>query len=147
MLTATVMEHMRMRPSAASEFDLHHMSGAVHRVGEMDTSFSNRSANFTYNIVAKWRDPADDAANRDWVRSLAAALKPYGEGRGFVNFLTEASDASSIEAAYGAERYARLVDLKRRYDPHNVFRLNQNIRPQGPGWQAAPQPSTPTPNF
>ena len=141
-----VMEHMRMRPSAASEFDLHHMGGAVHRVGEMDTSFSNRSANFTYNIVAKWQDPADDAANRDWVRSLAAALQPYGEGRGFVNFLTEASDASSIEAAYGAERYARLVDLKRRYDPHNVFRLNQNIRPQGPGWQAAPKPSTSTPN-
>jgi FAD/FMN-containing dehydrogenase len=124
-----VIDHMRMRPSAASEFDLHHMSGAVHRVTEMDTSFSSRSANFTYNIVAKWQDPADDDANRDWARSLAAALQPYGEGRGFVSFLSEQSDARSVEAAYGDERYRRLVELKRRYDPHNVFRLNQNVRP------------------
>jgi hypothetical protein len=109
--------------------DLHHMGGAVHRVGEMDTSFPNRAAHFTYNIVAKWQDPADDAANRDWARGLAAALQPYGEGRSFVSFLTEASDATSSEAAYGAERYARLADLKRRYDPNNVFRLNQNVRP------------------
>lgn len=124
-----VVEHMRTRPSAASEFDLHHMGGAVHRVGEMDTSFSNRSANFTYNIVAKWEDPADDGANRGWARSLAAALEPYGEGRGFVNFLSEESDARSVEASYGAERYRRLVQLKQRYDPNNLFRLNQNVRP------------------
>jgi len=124
-----VIEHMRTRPSAASEFDLHHMGGAVHRVSEMDTAFSNRSANFTYNIIAKWQDQADDGTNRDWVRSLAAALEPYGEGRGFVNFLSEESDAHSVRAAYGAERYERLVELKRRYDPHNAFRLNQNVRP------------------
>lgn len=124
-----VIDHMRMRPSAASEFDLHHMGGAVHRVAEMDTSFSSRSANFTYNIVARWRDPADDDANRDWARSLAAALQPYGEGRGFVSFLSEQSDARTVEAAYGDERYRRLVELKRRYDPHNVFQLNQNVRP------------------
>jgi hypothetical protein len=126
---ATVMDHMRARPSAASEFDLHHMAGAVHRVGEMDTAFSNRSATFTYNIVAKWDDPADDDANQDWARSLAAALEPYGEGRAFVSFLSDVSDARSVEATYGADRYARLVALKRRYDPENVFRLNQNIRP------------------
>jgi len=126
---ATVMDHMRARPSAASEFDLHHMAGAVHRVGEMDTAFSNRSARFTYNIVAKWHDRADDDANQDWARSLAAALERYGEGRAFVSFLSDVSDVRSVEATYGADRYARLVALKRRYDPENVFRLNQNIRP------------------
>lgn len=124
-----VMQHMRARPSAASEFDLHHVSGAVHRVGEMDTAFSDRSANYTYNIVARWEDPADDDANRDWARSLAAALEPYGQGHGYVNFLSEKADVGSVEAAYGAERYRRLVDLKRRYDSGNVFRLNQNVVP------------------
>lgn len=124
-----VMEHMRARPSPASEFDLHHVGGAVRRVGEMDTAFSGRAATYTYNIVARWNDPSDDGLNRDWARRFAAALEPYGQGRSYLNFLSEVADARSVEGAYGAARYQRLVDLKRRYDPGNVFRLNQNVRP------------------
>ncbi len=124
-----VMDHMRARPSPASEFDLHHMGGAVHRVDEGVTAFSGRSASFTYNVVARWEDPADDDANRDWARSLAAALEPFGPARGFVNFLSESGGPGSVQTAYGLARYGKLVELKRRYDPDNVFRLNQNVVP------------------
>lgn len=143
-----VMEHMRARPSRYSEFDLHHMGGAIHRVGGMDTAFPDRTATYTYNIVARWEDPSDDDANRDWARSLAAALAPFGRAHVYVNFLSEPVHAGALEAAYGSERYQRLAALKRRYDPENVFRLNQNIPPapksseRRGAWSRPERPST-----
>jgi Berberine and berberine like. len=98
-------------------------------VGEEATAFADRRSPFTYNVIASWDDPADDDANRDWARGLATDLDQFGSGRTYVNFTTDTPTTGSVEAAYGRERHERLVAAKRRWDPGNLFRLNQNIRP------------------
>jgi FAD/FMN-containing dehydrogenase len=128
-LIETVTEALRARPSTASEFHLHHMGGAVARVPADASAYPGRDATFTFNVVAIWDDPADDAANQAWARDLATAMAPHGGDRTYVNFLTERERGQQLRAAYGPQRYARLQELKRRYDPTNLFRLNQNITP------------------
>jgi FAD/FMN-containing dehydrogenase len=128
-VVATIDEFMSRRPSPVNEFDLHHMGGAIGRVGDQDTAFSGRDAPFMYNVIAIWDDPDGDAANQHWSREFAAALDAYSPSEQYVNFLGDAAPASQVQAAYGANRYARLQALKRRYDPGNLFHLNQNIRP------------------
>jgi FAD/FMN-containing dehydrogenase len=78
-------------------------------------------------IVAGWDDPAADEANVQWVRNYSAAISPHSQEGGYVNFL-DADDANRIPANYG-DNYKRLVDIKRKYDPDNVFHVNQNIVP------------------
>jgi len=126
---ATMASFMGAKPSPWCEFDLHHMGGAVSDVGSEDTAFADRDAAFTYNIIAIWDDPAADAAHREWAREFATALARYGRGTDYVNFLSDGADDATVRAAYGPARHDRLVALKRRVDPHNLFRLNQNIRP------------------
>ena len=75
-----------------------------------------------------WGDPADDERNIAWTRELAGAMKPYTTGRAYLNFLGDEGQAR-VEAAFGPEKYQRLRDLKKKWDPQNLFRLNQNIRP------------------
>jgi hypothetical protein len=115
------------RKSDLSELHLHHMGGAVARVGEDDTAVSNRGAEFAYNVIAMWEDPADVEVHRGWARETSARLEPVSSDGTYVNFLTDATDAA-VREAYGS-KYQRLADLKRRYDPTNLFHLNQNIRP------------------
>jgi FAD/FMN-containing dehydrogenase len=80
------------------------------------------------NLVGTWPDPADTAANIDWVRATYDAVAPHSEAAPYINFMgDETSDR--IRAAYRGDTYARLVAVKRQYDPENLFRLNQNIRP------------------
>jgi FAD/FMN-containing dehydrogenase len=74
-----------------------------------------------------WESPADNAANTRWVKDYHQALHPYGAGGGYVNFL-DADDQSSIEDNYGGN-YARLARIKAKYDPGNLFHINQNIKP------------------
>jgi hypothetical protein len=124
-----VVEHMARRPSARNEFDLHHMGGALARVRTGDTAFADRASPFLYNVIAMWSEPKDDDANRAWARGFAAELDRFASDRGYLNFATEAHSAATVRSAYGEERYSRLVDLKRRYDPDNLFRLNQNVVP------------------
>jgi FAD/FMN-containing dehydrogenase len=116
-------------PSAGCEIDLHHMGGAAGRVPPDATAFSGRAAAFTANILAGWEEPFDDDAHRDWVRRTAAALRPFGGGGDYVNFMGDARESGDVENAYGGARYLRLREVKRRVDPDNIFRLNQNIRP------------------
>ena len=78
-------------------------------------------------MLAVWTDPDEDERHKAWARETAARLEPFGSGGSYVNFLTD-TGGDSASAAYGA-KYSRLSDLKRRYDPENRFRLNQNIRP------------------
>ena len=78
-------------------------------------------------ILGAWTDPATAAANVQWVRDTAEATAPYATGGVYVNFLGEDGE-EQVKAAYG-EHFQRLVALKRKYDPTNFFRLNQNIRP------------------
>ena len=88
-----------------------------------------RSARFNHIITAGWREPADDADNMTWADGFHAAMTPhYGAGV-YVNYLDRGEPAGVIETAYGAANWARLRQLKRRYDADNMFRRNHNIPP------------------
>jgi FAD/FMN-containing dehydrogenase len=118
-------EEMR---SPLSALHIHHLQGAVSRIRAEATAFGNRDARFVLNIVGTWPDPGDSVANTGWVRDTHAAISPYTNGSGYVNFMAN-EDQNHVRAAYSRTAYGRLVALKREYDPHNLFRLNQNIRP------------------
>jgi hypothetical protein len=118
-------------PSTASVVLLHPLGGAFGRVGEMDTALGHRDADWGIQVLAQWLEPERDTTNRAWVRAFTDALSPWARPSGFPNFIAEAGDAEGVRSAYGAERYGRLVEVKDRWDPHNVFRLNHNIQPSG----------------
>ena len=126
-LGALVDQH-RAKPSPNSEIHLHHFGGAVARVPESESAFGNRSAQYVLNVIA--RSPGIDGfeANVDWARDTTQALAPVSRDAAYVNFMGDAGD-DRLRAAYGEAAYDRLVALKRRYDPSNMFRLNQNIAP------------------
>jgi hypothetical protein len=125
-LIDTIIEHTSAMPSAASSFDFHHMGGAVAQVSADATAFGDRSSEFCFNIVGVWDDPEADDRNRDWVRGFASALTPFATGGVYVNFT---ADLDRAQLAYSDSKYTRLQALKRQYDPANLFRLNQNIKP------------------
>ena len=116
-------------PSTASVVLLHPLGGAYARVGAMDTALGHRDADWGIQVLAQWLEPERDMTNRGWVRAFTDALSPWSRPAGFPNFIAEAGDSEGVRAAYGAERYARLVEVKDRWDPENVFRLNHNIEP------------------
>jgi hypothetical protein len=91
-------------------------------------AFGNRGADHIININGVWTDPAEDARHTGWTRDFFAAMDPHSTGGVYVNFLMHEGE-ERIRAAYGAGKYERLAELKNRYDPENVFRNNQNIRP------------------
>jgi FAD binding domain-containing protein/berberine-like enzyme len=124
----TVLAGSANAPSTLSAVILQPLGGAFGRVGDMDTALGHRDAKWAIQVLAQWLEPERDIANRNWVRAFTDALSPWARPAGFPNFISEAGDASVV-VAYGAERYARLVEAKDRWDPENVFRLNHNIRP------------------
>ena len=101
--------------------------GAVARVGEDETAFGGRDAGYTFNIGAVTTTAEGFDEERAWARDFWSALLPH-QTSVYVNFLMEEGEAR-VRQAYGAEKYERLRTLKRKYDPDNVFRLNQNIPP------------------
>jgi FAD/FMN-containing dehydrogenase len=124
-------EHaLRMR-SPRSYCILFQLGGAVGRVGEDETAYSHRAAAFNVNINGVWL-PEENRGDEEsaWVRGLFTALEPYQLGV-YVNFLMD-EGPERVRQAYGEAKYRRLVALKDRLDPHNVFRMNQNIAPSTP---------------
>ena len=105
------------------------LGGALARVGEDETAFSQRDAAHNVNINAVWTEDDPDAERHiAWARDFFDAMQPHARGRVYVNFLGD-EGADRVRQAYGARKYERLVELKRTYDPTNFFRLNQNIPP------------------
>ncbi len=102
--------------------------GAISNVAEDATAFMGRRAAFWFDIQALWLEPARDSAHIAWARSAMAALKPFTTAGHYVNDVVESGE-DVVRAIYGDAKYQRLQGLKRAYDPENVFRLNQNIRP------------------
>ncbi len=100
--------------------------GAVSRVADDATAFSHRDATFMVHPIACWEAPADDDRHLAWVNEVTEAMQPFTTGGVYLNFM---ADEDRVEAGYGTEKYRRLGELKRRYDPDNVFRFNQNIAP------------------
>jgi FAD/FMN-containing dehydrogenase len=124
-----IVEHARRQVSPFSTTDLWHVGGAVRRGGAETSAFFGRGAAFLLSPEANWRQPADDAANIAWVRDFIAAVEPFSDGSRYMNFagMQEEGD-SMVRAAFGPN-YARLAALKAKYDPANLFRLNQNVKP------------------
>jgi FAD/FMN-containing dehydrogenase len=112
-------------PPATSELHVHQLGGAVRRVHENSTAFSHRQSPFLLNCLGRTQDPADLAAIADWARRTREDMSRFGGGP-YVNFTAE---GGAERAAYPQQTYARLADIKRRYDPDNLFRFNQNISP------------------
>ncbi len=103
------------------------LDGAVHDTGEQDTAFPHRRVKFTHVIVAVSPDPAPMPAYSDWVRNYWSALHPLSAGSSYVNFLMDEGE-DRIAASYRGN-YARLKEVKTKYDPGNLFHMNQNIKP------------------
>jgi FAD/FMN-containing dehydrogenase len=103
---------------------------AMNRVDATSIAFPHRDARYQAVISGVWDDPADDEQGRAWTRDLYAAIEPYGKTGSFLNFIdVDGSDRQErIRAGYG-RNWDRLVEVKRRYDPDNVFHRNNNVTP------------------
>ncbi len=123
----TIVEYGNRIVSPISSLALWQMGGAVARVGPSETPFNGRNAGFTFNINGNSESGEGFEAERAWARAYWSALAPYHTSV-YVNFLMEEGE-DRIRQAYGAEKLDRLKALKRKYDPTNLFRLNQNIKP------------------
>lgn len=124
----TVIEQAGRMTSPLTQVHIHHLGGAVSRAPAGSTALSYRGAPFVLNGVAGWMDPAETDGQIAWARRMAEAIRPHATGPQYLNFLGEEGDGR-VRAAYGEENYARLAKVKAEYDPENLFRLNQNIRP------------------
>jgi FAD/FMN-containing dehydrogenase len=122
-----LIEHAETLPTDECEIFVPHMEGAPSRVPDEATAYGHRTVPFLMNIHTRWRNPADDERCIAWARSLHEATRPFARGV-YVNFISQEGD-DRVKEAYTPAVWDRLVDVKRRWDPLNVFRMNQNIRP------------------
>lgn len=127
----THVEHGARTPTIESGTFVVPMDGASSRVAADATAFAFRDADFLTNIAGAWHSPAENQKNIRWVREYYEALRPYSEEGNYVNF-TSADDEDRVPVNY-SQNYKRLVEIKTKYDPDNIFRLNQNIQPAGRG--------------
>jgi FAD/FMN-containing dehydrogenase len=128
LLTVCAAEGTDVPAGGDCSFSFWAMGGAISRVSDDGSAFTGRAAAWWLSAEAMWDDPALDQPHMAWARRSMSALKPFTTVGQYVNDAVE-SDVASVRAVYGNEKYDRLVSLKRKYDPDNVFRLNQNIRP------------------
>ncbi len=139
---AAVEEHVRFGqrlPTPLSTIHLYPTDGAVHRVGRGDTAFSFREASFNQVIVGVDPDPARREEITRWTREYWAAVHPFSAGGAYVNFLMGDEGAGRVQASY-RDNHPRLVQVKRRYDPDNRFRVNHNIDPRAAAQEPAQAP-------
>ena len=122
------------RGAPLSQMIIFRIGQGVTAVSNDATAFSHRDARYLFHPIAVWSDPRDDEEMIAAGRAFAAAMRPYGTGASYLNFTPE---SDRVRDAYGEEKYARLVSLKDMYDPGNLFRLNQNIRPSRPAAEPA----------
>jgi FAD binding domain/Berberine and berberine like len=124
------IKHGSELPSLHSTMHLYPINGAARRTKNTETPWNYRDANWSEVIVGVDPDPANKNHITDWARNYWEALHPYGAGGAYVNFMMDDEGSERIRATYG-DNYGRLVKIKAKYDPHNFFRVNQNIRPDG----------------
>ena len=126
-----VVEHANRITSPLSALMIeYYFGGPSSQIGETDTAFAHRNAQYDLGVIGQWQDPAEDAEHMDWVRSTYSALEPYSNGRIYANLIgvDQMQDETQLRATFGVN-YERLVTLKQKYDPTNFFRMNQNIKP------------------
>ena len=115
-------------PSPQTQIELAYLGGAASQVPAGETAFGDRSAPFILNLLANWSDPSADTEHVSWIRGLFARLHPAMKPGVYVNFMS-GDEQNRVPEAY-RERWDRIVDIKTRYDPCNLFRLNQNVPPR-----------------
>ena len=118
------------RPSSLSTVDIWHMGGAISRFGAEHSAIGSRGAPYLLGVEANWEPSGDDAANIAWTRECTAEMREFSDGSQYLNFpgFYEGED-ETMRTTFG-DQYERLVALKTKYDPSNLFRLNQNIKPE-----------------
>jgi FAD/FMN-containing dehydrogenase len=122
-----VIDFAGRMPSPQCEIFIGLLAGAANRVPPDAMAYAHRDAKFVLNVHARWDQAADDKRCISWAREFFKSSVPYASGSVYVNFMT-ADEGDRISSAYGSN-YRRLVQIKRRYDPENIFHLNQNIKP------------------
>jgi FAD binding domain/Berberine and berberine like len=128
----TIVRYCANRPSPMCHGLIEHqLGGAVSRIGNDESAFNHRSSEYSFMSIGQCADPSEAAACVRWAREFWEAMQPYSTGGVYVNYLGREADegADRVKAAYGPEKYQRLVALKNKYDPTNLFRMNQNIKP------------------
>ena len=123
----TIVEFASKLPSPQCEIFIATIGGQTARVAPEATAYSSRDACYVLNVHGRWDNPADDERGIAWARAFFAKSKPFASSGAYINFLTQ-DETDRTAFAYGPT-YQRLVDLKKRYDPTNFFRMNQNIQP------------------
>jgi FAD/FMN-containing dehydrogenase len=125
----TILASYATRPSPLTVVVLEHNGdGAMSRVAESETAFAHRRWPFNFLVTSMWTDAADSERNIQWTREFWEAMRPYLAEAVYVNYMGDET-GDRVRAAYSAESYARLVALKNKYDPMNMFCSNQNIKP------------------
>jgi FAD/FMN-containing dehydrogenase len=124
----TIVDYARRKPSPLSPVQFRVLGGAMARVPAEETAFAHRDKPFMLLIANTWMDPADSERQRAWVQEFYAAMRPYADGV-YSNFLADEGEAR-VREAYTASTLKRLAAIKRQYDPHNNFQVNQNIKPR-----------------
>ena len=122
------IERFETTPSPLNAILFEHFHGAVTRVGIGDTAVPHREVGYNLLLPSVWLDPTDTEANVGWTRATFDLLSPHFAGRRWLNYFSDDDGADAVRAAYGPN-YDRLVEVKRRHDPENVFHLNHNIDP------------------
>jgi FAD/FMN-containing dehydrogenase len=121
------LEQAAKMPPGLSQAHIYPINGAAHRVGKNDTAFSYRDANFAFVVAGVDPEPSNNQAITAWCKEYFDALHPYSAGGAYVNFMMEEGQ-DRVKASF-RDNYARLAAVKKKYDPLNFFRVNQNIRP------------------
>ena len=126
----TMADQFSTCPSPMTSLFLEHFHGTATRVGATDTAFPHRRPGYNFLVLSEWLDPAESDQNIAWTREMYAAMQPYLASGRYVNYIGEEEGEDPVRAAYGPN-YERLAQLKNKYDPNNLFHMNQNIKPTG----------------
>ncbi len=124
-----IIEQGENLPAPFGQIILAPMGGAVARTDASTMALNMPGAPWAYFCLAMWMDPAEDEGNTAWARGFAEAMSAYEVGSPYPNFIEPDEGVARLRSSYGPEKYERLVELKRQWDPENLFRLNQNISP------------------
>jgi FAD/FMN-containing dehydrogenase len=128
-LAGALSEGAACMPSPQSMILLFEIKGEIRRVPREAMAFDHRDEHFEMSIISHWTDPAEDAANIKWARDLWNSAQPFVSYAGYVNHMTNDEPEDRVRAAYGLDKYRKLAQIKRSYDPDNFFCQNHNVKP------------------